>query len=40
MQLPGSKTQALMLSQRYQDTGDFHIGVDGAQVQGHDIFTY
>ena len=30
MRLPGSRTQALVLSQRYQDTRDFHIGVDGA----------
>ena len=34
MRLAGSKTQALVLSQRYQDARDFHIWVDGAQVQG------
>ena len=30
MRLPGSKTQVLVLSQRYKDTRDFHIVVDGA----------
>ena len=34
MRLAGSKTQALVLSQRYQDARDFHIWVDGAKVQG------
>ena len=34
MRLAGSKTQALVLSQRYQNARDFHIWVDGAQVQG------
>ena len=34
MRLAGSKTQVLVLSQRYQDARDFQIRVDGARVLG------